>query len=148
LAAVGHGVEIATIPPCYPEVEQVHTSTSEFATRRRFNALAELWERETINSSSLREKIDHWAYRQIIDMEDAALPLIYERLATRGGYWFPALREITRTDPVPVEWRGNVRKMRAAWLKQWVLDLDDSIYPMATRALFRLPETPEGLEGI
>ncbi len=50
-------------------------------------------------------------------MGKAAVPLILDELRTDPRHWFPALQEITGENPVPLEDRGVVRKMAAAWLE-------------------------------
>jgi hypothetical protein len=86
------------------------------ASRKRFAELAETWVRETGWLSSLREKVIHPAYQQIIGMGSDALPFIFEQLRRKSpGYWFWALVAITGEDPA-----AGLRRMpeaRAAWLK-------------------------------
>lgn len=61
----------------------------------------------------------HPAYQKIIGMGELALPLIMRELRTRPNHWFWALKAITGEDPVPPQYRGQVRKMAAAWLDWW-----------------------------
>ena len=51
-------------------------------------------------------------------MGPTALPLILERLDSKGGHWFWALQHISGEDPISPEDAGNYEKMREAWL-QW-----------------------------
>ena len=44
------------------------------------------------------------------------VPFILAELEKEMGHWFPALYAITEADPVPEEDRGNMKKMRDAWL--------------------------------
>lgn len=107
-----------------------------------FHRLADKWERETLNMSSLKDRIEHPAYQAIISMREIALPLILERLKEQGGYWFPALRAITKADPVPPEARGNMRQMRAAWM-EWASSRDHTVpNTRSGNVLSAVPETP------
>ena len=87
----------------------------------RFHELVNRWKRETRFCSSRTKMVDHPAYREIIGMGLAVVPLILEELKKEPRYWFAALSAITGEDPVPVTARGVVRKMTDAWL-QWGKD--------------------------
>ena len=67
-------------------------------------------------TSSITKKVQHPAYRQIIDMGEPALPWILRELRDRPGYWFEALRTIARQTPVAAEVRTDPQRVRAAWL--------------------------------
>jgi hypothetical protein len=85
--------------------------------QKRFGELADQWEKETRNMSSTVHKSMHPAYQDILAMGPQAIPLILDRLRDKGGHWFWALAHLAKTDPVPASARGNVKKMRDAWLK-------------------------------
>lgn len=87
----------------------------------RFHDLASRWKRETRFCSSRTKMVEHPAYREIIAMGPAVVPLIFAELKTEARYWFAALNAITGEDPVPVGDRGVVRRMTDAWL-QWGKD--------------------------
>ena len=84
---------------------------------KKFEQLADQWERETQNMSSTVHKSMHGAYQDIIAMGPRVIPLILDRLRDKGGHWYWALAHLAKTDPVPPNARGNVQKMREAWLK-------------------------------
>ena len=84
---------------------------------QRFNSLADRWECETRNLSSIDQIVLNDAYQKIIGMGAAVTPLILERLRRKAGMWFPALRSITGVDPVSYEQRGDITAMRRAWLE-------------------------------
>jgi hypothetical protein len=86
--------------------------------REQFFALARQWQCETQWLSSTTEIAMHPAYQAIIGMGPEAIPMILEELSRRSGYWFWALKAISREDPVPPRDRGSIPAMRAAWL-QW-----------------------------
>jgi hypothetical protein len=97
---------VKQIPPALASVEE------------RFHDLASRWKRETRFCSSRTQMVEHPAYKEIIGMGPAVLPLILGELKTDPRYWFPALHAITGEDPVPEQDRGIVAKMTDAWL-QW-----------------------------
>jgi hypothetical protein len=85
---------------------------------QRFKELVTLWELEVNGSSFVGEKTNHRAYKQIIEMGDAVIPLILKELETRPNHWFAALRSLTGENPVKPEQRGEIKQMADAWL-QW-----------------------------
>ena len=70
------------------------------ADRERFLQLADRWEAETALLSRSDMAIDHPAHKEIVGMGEPAVPLILERMKSQGGHWFPALRALTRVNPV------------------------------------------------
>lgn len=89
----------------------------EPADRKRFDELAEQWERETVFLSSSERASKHPAYQEIIGMGKQAAPLILERMQAERGHWFIALRGITGANPVKHAERGNIPAMQEAWLE-------------------------------
>lgn len=81
-----------------------------------FLALSGWWHESTDLLSRPQGKLAHQAYRQIIAMEDRALPFILAELNSVGGQWFAALREITGKNPVRPEHMGHTEQMRADWI--------------------------------
>jgi hypothetical protein len=82
----------------------------------RVRELAQRWKQETRFWSSRDRIVNHPAYREIIQMGQAAVSLIIEELRSEPRYWFQALKAITGEDPVAPEDRGLVGKMATAWL--------------------------------
>ena len=93
------------------------TAVADAAVERKFRELAEQWRRETAGYALANRILAHPAYQRIIEMGEAALPLILEDLRDGGGHWYRALRKITGENPVPREHRGWRPQMRAAWLE-------------------------------
>lgn len=93
------------------------THAAKALLSQRFKFLADRWERETRNLSSIDQIVLNDAYQEIIGMGAAVTPLIFERLRRKAGMWFPALRSITGVDPVSYEQRGDITAMRRAWLE-------------------------------
>ena len=82
----------------------------------KFQDLARSWKHGTWHMSSIKDMIEHPAYRAIIKMGEPAVPLLLKELQTDLDHWFIALSEITGADPVPREDAGIVEKMRESWL--------------------------------
>ena len=93
-----------------------------------FAELAKQWIKETAFHSNDYFIVNHPAYRQIIEMGEAALPLIFREMEMNGGHWFWALQIITGANPAPEEawgkvegapgWiRYKVREIQKAWLE-------------------------------
>lgn len=84
---------------------------------QEFYKLTNQWKEETRYLSSIFQISMHPAYQQIIGMGSDVVWLILRELNQRPAHWFWALKAITRTDPVPVQYRGNVEKMIEYWLR-------------------------------
>ena len=85
--------------------------------RTRFATLARTWRRETSHLSVVSRMAEHPAYREIVGMGWAAVPLLLAELQRRPDHWFMALEAITGTDPIPPESYGKVKEMADAWLR-------------------------------
>ena len=104
--------------PSISLAEQWEAKHDYEALKQRFVALANNWREETGMLSSPSMKAQHPAYREIIALGNAVVPLILEELKHRPSQWFSALTEITGEDPVPEEMAGYVKKMADIWI-QW-----------------------------
>ena len=82
----------------------------------RFRSLADQWREETGMLSSNHQMERHPAYREIIQMGEAAIPLILQELEERPYHWFGALVTLTGDNPVPPEDAGYIQKMTVAWI--------------------------------
>ena len=87
-------------------------------TREWFKTLAEEWHRETAAHSSMTMRKRHRAYQEIVKLGRPAVPLLLEALRTMPDFWFPALRDITKANPVNPNDRGDYDKMVNAW-QEW-----------------------------
>jgi hypothetical protein len=101
----------------------VSTATTSIAPNvasieEQFAALANRWHDETDFLSSPSRIASNDSYLQIISIGKRVIPMILEDLKERGGHWYPALRNISGEDPVPIEARGDVEQMKKSWL-QW-----------------------------
>ena len=82
-----------------------------------FEELVLAWSSETAHLSSPMKVIAHPAYRQIIGLGPAILPLLLRDLAESRRFWFPALNAITGENPVPPDAAGDITRMTEAWIK-------------------------------
>jgi len=82
----------------------------------RFKEFANRWHNETDYLSSPSSITNNDTYLKIISMGEPVIPLVLQDLQERGGYWYRALRILSDEDPVPPEGRGEVPKMKEAWL--------------------------------
>lgn len=91
------------------------------SSERRFSNLVSAWKSGRGYTSSVTKLSTHPAYQQIIGMGMEAVPLILAELERHPDHWFWALKAITGADPVPIESRGDVKNMAAAWIR-WGLE--------------------------
>lgn len=95
-------------------------SKPEIELEQKFQKLTEEWHRETAMLSLVSQMAAHPAYQKIINMGKPAIPLLLKELETEPDYWFWALREITRENPVQPEQQGRLKQMAQAWLQyEW-----------------------------
>ena len=84
--------------------------------QERFLKLAAQWHNETGMLSSPTKKFAHPAYQRIVDMGEVAVPLILRDLRDHSGYWFRALRALTKQNPVTEADKASFERTRQAWL--------------------------------
>ena len=82
-----------------------------------FNRLLNEWKAARRATSSSTAIAIHPSYQRIIGMGPPVLPLILRELGRELDHWFWALKAISGEDPVPLEHRGNFRRMGADWLR-------------------------------
>lgn len=118
-----YGTEFENIHP-HPVLARREQSGGAFVFRPLSEIFAELavqWKEDTWFLSSSTQISRHPAYRKIIDMGYAAIPLILQDLQRTPDQWFVALNSITGENPVREDDAGIVDSMRDAWL-QWGRD--------------------------
>jgi hypothetical protein len=84
---------------------------------QRFRCLQAKWMAEVGHLSSYTAIVKHPAFREIVSMGEAVVPLMLRDLAERPQLWVWALPEITGADPVSPGDGGKIAKMSAAWLR-------------------------------
>ena len=102
---------MAPIPSTQPQAKQP-VETLEM----RFRCLAATWQEAVAYQSASSLRNNHPAYREIVSLGEAVVPLLLRDLEDNQTHWFCALREITGTDPVPESAAGNIPRMVEAWL--------------------------------
>jgi hypothetical protein len=61
--------------------------------------------------------VNHPAFREIVSLGEAVVPLMLADLERRPRLWVWALPEITRENPVPAADQGYIARMSDAWLR-------------------------------
>src|SRR5438477_10974064 len=103
---------MASIPVKQPPAVQPVETVEE-----HFRRLEATWNAETAYLSSYTDIVEHPAFREIIQLGNAVVPLMLRDLEERPRLWVWALPEITGADPVPAGEGGNIAKMSEAWLR-------------------------------
>jgi hypothetical protein len=98
------------------QLAEVAQSGPDEGLRVAFEELALAWSSATAHLSSTTRLVEHPAYRQIIGLGPAVLPLMLRDLQETGRFWFPALNAITGENPVPEDAAGDVERMTEAWM--------------------------------
>jgi len=102
-------------------LSEYHLNTAESDCKREFEYYKEIWQRETLLSSSTTEMINHSAYQHIISLGKDVVPLLLRDMLQKNNHWFEALHKITGEDPVPKEHWGKIQQMIQDWI-QWAKD--------------------------
>jgi hypothetical protein len=88
------------------------------ALEERFERLAQTWEDAVGHHSSHAIRTNHPAYREIVALGPAVVPLLLRDLESKERHWFAALAIITGANPVPASKAGKIPEMIKCWL-QW-----------------------------
>src|SRR5205807_2992333 len=86
------------------------------SVEQRFRELEAAWLADTFVLSSYTRIVSHPAFRAIVGLGEAVVPLMLADLEQRPRLWVWALPEITGENPVSEEDAGNIERMSAAWL--------------------------------
>jgi hypothetical protein len=97
--------------------KQVPAPAPAETVEERFRRLEAIWIAEIGHLSSYPAIVKHPAFREIISMGEAVVPLMLRDLDERPRLWVWALPEISGADPVPVGDGGKIAKMSEAWLR-------------------------------
>jgi hypothetical protein len=98
-----------------PNTPHPPTQSAE-GVEARLRQLEAAWLAETAHLSSSSKIVAHPAFREIVGLGEAVIPFLLRDLEERPRLWVWALAEITGADPVPPEDRGDIARMRDAWL--------------------------------
>src|SRR5258708_34858674 len=97
-------------------VRQTPTAATAETVEERFRRLETKWMAEVGHLSSYTALVNHSAFREIVSMGEAVVPLMLRDLEERPRLWVWALPEITGADPVSPGDGGKIAKMSEAWL--------------------------------
>lgn len=86
-----------------------------------FQKLADQWQHDTAHVSQISQRIDHPAYKRIVRMGSAAVPLILEQMKEGSGHWFHALSMLVDDNPIPSDFSGTIDDAAALWVA-WGVD--------------------------
>ena len=100
-----------------PLADPTATPTILETLEDRFRRLDATWRKETAYQSSSTKIRSHPAFREVVGLGDAVVPLLLRDLEAKPSLWVWALHEIFADDPVPLEDRGNLSQMTEAWLR-------------------------------
>ena len=81
-----------------------------------FKRLAQKWKEEKKYISSPSDIVNSSYYKRIIEKGDSVLNYIVEEMKHEPDFWFEALKQITKQDPVKREHWGDLEKMTKDWL--------------------------------
>jgi hypothetical protein len=87
------------------------------SVEQHFRRLESAWLADTYALSSFPRIVGHPAFREIIQLGHAVVPLMLRDLVERPRLWVWALPEITGENPVPPEDAGSIARMSEAWLR-------------------------------
>jgi hypothetical protein len=96
---------------------QTQETPSAKTLEERFRRLEAEWMAEVGHLSSYTAVVNHPAFREIVALGEAVVPLMLRDLEERPKLWVWALPEITGADPVATGDAGKIAKMSAAWVR-------------------------------
>jgi hypothetical protein len=98
------------------QIAEVAQHGTDEGLRVVFEELALSWSSATAHLSSPAKLVEHPAYRQIIGLGPAVLPLLLRDLVQTHRFWFPALHAISGENPIPDDAAGDIERMTDAWI--------------------------------
>ena len=115
-AEQAHGNPSLSSPPKGERDEARSQLEKDPDLEQKFRELVAIWQWEVAPLSSSTARVQHPAYREIISLGPAAVPLLLRELEQRPNHWFTALKSLTGIDPVPPSDRGQIGPMTEAWI--------------------------------
>ena len=89
---------------------------------KKFHDCAAAWKRDTGHLSVAGQIAKHPSYRRIVEMGEAAIPLILNDLKKEPNHWFLALSAIANDAPKVAERdKGKMKAISDAWI-EWGKD--------------------------
>ena len=99
-----------------PPPGQSITDAPTLNAQDEFERLSSGWRADRPRGADVAQMVEHPAYKRIVDLGPAAIPLILRELDREVDHWFSALHTLTGADPVPEDDKGDLRAMAEAWL--------------------------------
>jgi len=100
-----------------PLLNEAGQTNATETLEQRFRRLDAVWRKETAFQSSSTKIKNHPAFREVIGLGDAVIPLLLRDLQASPSLWVWALPEIVGADPTSPQDAGNIVKMTEAWLR-------------------------------
>jgi hypothetical protein len=98
-------------------VKRLADASPAETVEEHFRRLEETWRAEVGHLSSYTAMVNHPAFREIVSLGNAVVPLMLRDLEAGPQLWVWALPEITGADPVPPGDGGKIALMSEAWLR-------------------------------
>ncbi len=86
------------------------------AVRRQFEQLSAQWRAATSHQSDTDLVVNHPAYRRIIGLGPAVVPLLIEDMRRNREHWFVALEAITGERPTNDAMAGKIDQLVRCWV--------------------------------
>jgi hypothetical protein len=90
--------------------------TEQWFIQLKFQLLAEKWKEESRFLSFAKERTELLTYQAIIDMGKPIIPYILMEMQAHPNHWFAALKQLTGTNPILPEYKGNMKAMINDWI--------------------------------
>lgn len=98
------------------ELVVITPSTASVDTEVLFRRLADQWKTETAHISQISTKMQHSAFRSILNMGRSVVPMILKEIEREPGHWFYALNFLTGENPIPKDFTGTVEEALNLWI--------------------------------
>lgn len=82
----------------------------------QFKILSSKWKNESSYISLVKKSFKLESYQEIIKMKERVIPFLLRELSETNRYWYEALKEITKQDPVNPQHYNDFKKMTQDWL--------------------------------
>ena len=101
----------------------IYRDQDQKQVEQKFRELAERWNEEVLNLSSLTEILSHEAYLAIIALGRPVLPFLFSELEREPNLWFTAISSILEASDekadvvVDESSHGNIQRIADDWLE-------------------------------
>lgn len=95
-------------------VEEVKKDNS---LETKFNDFVITWKRATSNIPSIRRRLKHNSYQEIINLGKPVLPLLLKEMESNPDHWMVALSVLSGANPVPKNAAEDVKRAAQLWIE-------------------------------